>query len=438
MVAAEKTGKRLEFIYDYKGRMISRKVYSGSTGNWTLANTEKYVWDGWNQIAVYNGNDALQKSMLWSEDINGGFQAAGGVGGLLAVNAPITSKTYLPCYDGNGNVMAYIDSADGSLAAEYEYSPSPAIISKNGPKADELAAVASFSTKPYDKDLDAFLYQFRILKYGRWMSRDPMDESGGANLYGMAGNDAVNKWDYLGLEWNLHRDPNKTRADVCSSSNDDTLMELADKVGLAFEGMRGPQGWLRHSDGTPVPTSEGLITGKRYTVPNKFVIALGEVDGAAKIALLLHTSLLSLALADKGVNHQSFSQSSGDSYAIVRGAVNDRDVAGYAFFGHGYYKTIPYTVVIPDLEYMKFFGLFQWQKGNEAVDKNDPGLWMGPEDIGNSRYKYAVGINFHCFSAFQNYRSKSILWYGSYRPIAAIQAPTYLSLIERAFKNDKK
>jgi hypothetical protein len=34
---------------------------------------------------------------------------------------------------------------------------------------------------------------------GRWMNRDPIGERGGINLYGMVGNDAVNRWDYLGL-----------------------------------------------------------------------------------------------------------------------------------------------------------------------------------------------------------------------------------------------
>ena len=33
-----------------------------------------------------------------------------------------------------------------------------------------------------------------------WPSRDPIEEHGGLNLYGMVGNDAVNRWDYLGLE----------------------------------------------------------------------------------------------------------------------------------------------------------------------------------------------------------------------------------------------
>ena len=34
---------------------------------------------------------------------------------------------------------------------------------------------------------------------GRWPSRDPIEEEGGVNLYGMVGNDAVGSWDYLGM-----------------------------------------------------------------------------------------------------------------------------------------------------------------------------------------------------------------------------------------------
>jgi hypothetical protein len=33
---------------------------------------------------------------------------------------------------------------------------------------------------------------------GRWLSKDPIGEAGGLNLYGMVGNDPVNVWDLLG------------------------------------------------------------------------------------------------------------------------------------------------------------------------------------------------------------------------------------------------
>ena len=33
----------------------------------------------------------------------------------------------------------------------------------------------------------------------RWLSRDPLGEEGGINLYGFVGNDGINDYDYLGL-----------------------------------------------------------------------------------------------------------------------------------------------------------------------------------------------------------------------------------------------
>jgi RHS repeat-associated protein len=35
---------------------------------------------------------------------------------------------------------------------------------------------------------------------GRWLNRDPLEEEGGVNVYGMVTNDMINYWDYLGLD----------------------------------------------------------------------------------------------------------------------------------------------------------------------------------------------------------------------------------------------
>jgi RHS repeat-associated protein len=51
---------------------------------------------------------------------------------------------------------------------------------------------------------------------GRWPSRDPIEESGGLNLYALVGNDPINSWDYLGwareqpFDWH-HNYPQKFR-----------------------------------------------------------------------------------------------------------------------------------------------------------------------------------------------------------------------------------
>lgn len=40
-------------------------------------------------------------------------------------------------------------------------------------------------------------------KNGRFINRDPIEETGGLNLYGFCGNDAVNRWDVLGNAWSV-------------------------------------------------------------------------------------------------------------------------------------------------------------------------------------------------------------------------------------------
>ncbi len=50
-------------------------------------------------------------------------------------------------------------------------------------------------------DPGMFYYGFRYYssETGRWLSRDPIGERGGLNLYAFVGNDGVNLWDLLGL-----------------------------------------------------------------------------------------------------------------------------------------------------------------------------------------------------------------------------------------------
>ncbi|MBR4171115.1 MAG: RHS repeat-associated core domain-containing protein [Kiritimatiellae bacterium] len=58
-----------------------------------------------------------------------------------------------------------------------------------------------FSTKPWIAALGAYDYGERLYSPGlrRWMSRDPIEEEGGVNLYAMCGNDPLDKFDSLGF-----------------------------------------------------------------------------------------------------------------------------------------------------------------------------------------------------------------------------------------------
>ena len=51
-----------------------------------------------------------------------------------------------------------------------------------------------FSTKYFDDETDLYYYGYRFYRpeLGRWLSRDPIEERGGNNLYGFVNNDAIN------------------------------------------------------------------------------------------------------------------------------------------------------------------------------------------------------------------------------------------------------
>jgi RHS repeat-associated protein len=73
------------------------------------------------------------------------------------------------------------------------------LLNSQGPSADENPF--RFSSEYFDDESGLVYYNFRYYspELGRWMSRDPIGEAGGVNLYGMVGNDVIMKWDGLGL-----------------------------------------------------------------------------------------------------------------------------------------------------------------------------------------------------------------------------------------------
>ncbi|WP_256200652.1 RHS repeat-associated core domain-containing protein, partial [Verrucomicrobium spinosum] len=140
-----------------------------------------------------------RRTYVWGEDLSGSLQGAGGVGGLLLINRhergskPL--RTSWATSDLNGNVIGLVES---NLKAVYEYDPFGKSLRVSEPEED--LNPFRFSTKYTDAETGLSYYGYRYYDAvrGRWMNRDPIEEQGGSNLYGMIGNSAVNKWDYLG------------------------------------------------------------------------------------------------------------------------------------------------------------------------------------------------------------------------------------------------
>lgn len=192
---------KVENTYDWQSRRIQKKVFTSTNGTtWTLSSDERFVYEGWNQLAVFaaSGTLSAKQTNLWGLDLSGGVQGAGGVSGLLAVNTVSPQSVCYPAYDGNGNILAWT-STNGDTLQRIDYDPFGNVVSREGISSFD-APPWGFSTKYQDGETGLLYYGFRFYDpvTGRWPSRDPIEERGGLNLYGFIGNDGVNQLDYLG------------------------------------------------------------------------------------------------------------------------------------------------------------------------------------------------------------------------------------------------
>lgn len=196
---------KLEFSYDAVGRRIQKKVYqwNSSTSTYELRSIVKFVYDGWNLVDELTSTGTLVRNYVWGMDASGSLQRAGGVGGLLFIHAG--GETYIAGFDGSGNVTSMIKQSTGTLSASYEYDPFGNVLKSVG----DYASVnpVRFSTKYTDEEtgLSYYGYRYYEARTGRWISRDPIEEDGGPNLYAFVSNNPVNNFDARGLyELDVH------------------------------------------------------------------------------------------------------------------------------------------------------------------------------------------------------------------------------------------
>jgi RHS repeat-associated protein len=179
---------RSDFIYDGLQRRRIRKEYTWSGGTWVETNEVRYIYDRNLVIQERDANNLPTLTLTRGNDLSATLQGAGGVGGLLArtdmrlltINDP-QATAYFHC-DGNGNITALVYT-NGVIAARYGYDPFGNTLSKSGPLAD--ANLYRFSSKEWHPSSGLVYYGRRFYdpNLQRWVNRDPIEESGGINLY---------------------------------------------------------------------------------------------------------------------------------------------------------------------------------------------------------------------------------------------------------------
>jgi RHS repeat-associated protein len=102
---------------------------------------------------------------------------------------------------------------------EYVYGPFGEVIRATGPMAK--ANPFRFSTKFQDNETDLLYYGYRYYSAstGRWLSRDPIEEAGGENIYAFPLGDPVNQVDYLGQAGALNYTTKDKTAGECGGFN---------------------------------------------------------------------------------------------------------------------------------------------------------------------------------------------------------------------------
>ena len=210
----------VQYMYDNQSRRIARRefVWSDYLGDttWHYVQGRAYLYDGWNllqerkpaltprtphpyipqtNLFLTGGSGPVAASYLWGLDLSQTLQGAGGVGGLLQSSFSATNA--FPFCDANGNITDLVDT-NGAVVAHYEYDPYGNTIIQTGSQSD--AFPFRFSSKHYDDATELSYYGFRYYSppLARWITRDPIHENGGNNLYVICLNNLLNGFDPIG------------------------------------------------------------------------------------------------------------------------------------------------------------------------------------------------------------------------------------------------
>ena len=174
LVKITQGGSVREFAYNGMGQRVSEKV------NGTLS--RRWLWDGATLCAELNASNAVTKR-------------------FFAQGEQIAGPAYYYTRDHLGSIREVTD-AGNTIRARYDYDPwgrrSPNQITTN-PVESDFGYTGHYFDAP--TGLHATYYRWYDADSARWLSRDPIEEGDGLNLYGYVGNNPITRWDPFGLAW---------------------------------------------------------------------------------------------------------------------------------------------------------------------------------------------------------------------------------------------
>ena len=337
-----KGANQVQFSYNGLGWRVEKRVYDASVS--TLQKSTRFVYDGVNLIeeldySQFNQSPSLIRSYTLGLDLSQTFDGAGGVGGLLAAKDYTNQNAgiYYYSYDGNGNVTDLVDGL-GVSQAHYEYSAFGTLVNKTGNYAEINPFRWSAKYQDIETGLAYYGYRFYYSNIGRWISRDPIEEGGGVNVYAYVGNTPVSYFDPLGL-WNYEKGPSERvqqRRAIVIADQGDTIRGLASFVKLEPDEYRK---WLKGMDRG---LDEPLPAGCKGSVPNVMKFFKGNIDGKwydfteiSDNLMIIVFDNIRLAFKDRVQKKGFFFDGPVKAEELIHGLGMDADTIGMGYMGHG-------------------------------------------------------------------------------------------------------
>ena len=178
-----------ELLYDYAGRIYQvNSFYADEDVQETPTLNYRRIYDGTKLIATVR-NGAIEDTFVWQPETSGDADVI------------LWDNSYVYATDPNKNVRVkrFPDEWMGSGWIEefFDYKPFGEL--KNYVQSPPRFM---FSSEEYMPETGMYHYLYRAYSpsLARFITRDPIEEQGGVNLYCFVGNNPVSRWDMLGLE----------------------------------------------------------------------------------------------------------------------------------------------------------------------------------------------------------------------------------------------
>ncbi|OZB75628.1 MAG: hypothetical protein B7X29_10195, partial [Halothiobacillus sp. 13-55-115] len=171
-ITNQQTGHTSQFAYDG----LSRRISATETDNGGTPVTTKFLWCGERLCEARDSSDTVLARYFTQGELHGStiaYYAQDQVGSVVATVDPQGQITSRLRYDSYGTIT----SSSGTLP-DYRYA---------GLYAHPQSGLYLATYRAYDP------------KIGRWLSRDPIREAGGVNLYGYVYNNPIMFYDPYGL-----------------------------------------------------------------------------------------------------------------------------------------------------------------------------------------------------------------------------------------------